>query len=207
MLSRTIDAIKRFLVEQHLKAVLVGHALHEAHEQHVMVDSQIGLLEDRGTLKLVGGHLVVAGLNGDAQLQGLYLQVFHESHHTLRDGTEIVVVHLLVLGALVAHQRATGKDEVGTGGIQILVDEEILLLPTQVAGNLLNIRIEVMAHIRSGHVHSVEGTEQRSLVVEGLTRVGNEDGGDTKRVVDDKHRRRRVPSRVAASLKSGADTT
>ena len=130
VLTRTIDAIKRFLVEQHLKAVLVGHALHEAHEQHVMVDSQIGLLEDRGTLKLVGGHLVVAGLYGDAQLQGLYLQVFHESHHTLRDGTEIVVVHLLVLGALVAHQRATSKDEVGTGGIQILVDEEILLLPT-----------------------------------------------------------------------------
>ena len=52
-----------------------------------MVDSEVGLFEDRSQLELVGGYLVVAGLTGNTQLEGLNLEVAHKGGHTLRDGT------------------------------------------------------------------------------------------------------------------------
>ena len=204
VLARTVDAVERLLVEQHLEAVLVGHALHERHEQHVVVHGEVGLLEDRSALKLVGGHLVVACLYRYAKFESLDLEVLHEGLHALRDGAEIVVVHLLVLGALVAHERASGEDEVGTRGVEVLVDEEILLLPSQVGDDLLHVGIEIVAHVSGGHVDGVEGTQQRCLVVEGLAGVGDEDGWYAERVVDDEHGARGIPCRVAARLEGGA---
>ena len=72
-----------------------------------MVHGKISVLEDGSHLKLVGCHLVVTCLAGYAQLQRLNLEVTHEGCHALGDGTEIVVVHLLVLGTVVAHECAT----------------------------------------------------------------------------------------------------
>ena len=53
----------------------------------------------------------------------------------------------------------------------------------------------------------MEGAQQGSLIVEGLTCIGDEDGGDTKGVVDDEHGRRGIPSRIAAGLEGVADTS
>ena len=85
-------------MEQGAEAVLAGHLLHERHEQHVVVYGQVGLLEDGSQLKLVGSHLVVTGLTGDAQFEGADFQILHEGLYTVGDGAEIVVFHLLVLG-------------------------------------------------------------------------------------------------------------
>ena len=205
VLARAVDALEGFLVEQHLEAVLACHLLHEAHEQHVVVDGQVGLLEDGRELKLVGGHLVVACLAGDAQLQGLDLEVFHEGLHALGDGAEVVVVHLLVLGRVVAHERSTGEQQVGTCRAEAVVDEEILLLPAQVGLHLPHLGVEEAGHIGGCRVEGMERAQQRSLVVEGLAGVGDEDGGDAERVVDDEHGRRGVPGRVAAGLEGVAD--
>ena len=51
----------------------------------------------------------------------------------------------------------------------------------------------------------MEGTQQRSLVVQGLACVGNKYGGNTQCVIDDKHGARRVPCRIAAGLEGIAD--
>ena len=52
----------------------------------------------------------------------------------------------------------------------------------------------------------MQGPQQRSLVVECLTRIGNKYGGDAQRVVNDEHRTRGVPCRVAAGLEGVADS-
>ena len=85
-------------MEKHTEVMAACHLAYERHQQQVMVVGQIGLLEYRGKLKLVGGNLIVAGLGRDAETVALYLQVEHERLDTRRYGTEIVVLKLLVLG-------------------------------------------------------------------------------------------------------------
>ena len=207
VLTTAVDAVEGFFVEQHTETVLAGHLLHQTHQQHVMVNGQVALLKDRSQLKLVGCHLVVTCLHGDGQLQRLYLEVLHEGLHTVGDGTKVVVVHLLVLRTLVAHQRTTRHQQVRTGRVETLVHEEILLFPAQVHLHLGHVVIEILANILSGLVHGVDSTEQGSLVVQGLTRIGDKDGGDTQRVVDNKHGRCGIPGRVAACLEGVTDAT
>ena len=171
-----------------------------------MVNGEVGLFEDRSEFKLVGGYLVVAGLTGDAQFEGLDLEVAHEGCHTLRDGAKVVVIHLLVFGRVVAHEGTACEQQVGAGCIEALIYEEVLLLPAEVALNLLHCGIEIVAYLCGSYVDGMQGALQRSLVVESFTTIGDEDGGDTQRIVDDKDGRCGIPGRVAAGLEGGADT-
>ena len=119
-------------MQQHAETVLAGHLLHQRHQHHVVVDSQIGLLEDRSQLKLVGSHLVMTRLTRDAEFQSLNLEVAHEGSDALRNGTEVVVIHLLVLGRVMTHQGTACQQQVRTCGIESFIHEEILLFPTEV---------------------------------------------------------------------------
>ena len=58
VLARAVDACERLLVEQHAEAMTACHLLHERHEEHVMVDGDVGLLEDWRQLELVGSSSV-----------------------------------------------------------------------------------------------------------------------------------------------------
>ena len=116
----TVDTVERLFVKQYLEAMLAGNLLHQAHQQHVVVDSQVGFLEDRSALKLVRSDLVVTSLAGNAKLQSLNLEVFHEGLNTLGNGSEVVVVHLLVLGRAVAHLLHVGIEimtNIGSGNV------------------------------------------------------------------------------------------
>ena len=73
-----------------------------------MVVGEVGLLVNGSQLKLVGSDLVMACFDRDAQAVALNLQVEHELLDAHGDGTEIVVLKLLVLRALVPHERAAG---------------------------------------------------------------------------------------------------
>ena len=147
----------------------------------------------------------MARLAGNAELEGLNLKVAHESRHAFGNGAEVVVVHLLVLGRVMAHERAAGHQQVGACGVEPFVHEKILLLPTEVRDHFLHVGVEELCHGRGGLVHGVEGLLQRSFVIEGFACVGNEDGGDHQRVADDEDRRCGVPGRVAARLKRRAN--
>ena len=200
VLSATVDACEWFLVKQHTESVLAGDLLHELHEQHVVVHRKVGLLVDGGELKLVGRHLVVSRLARNAQLQGLYLEVFHERLHAVGDGSEVVVVHLLVLRRVVSHERAAREHKVGACRIETLVDKEIFLFPSEVRNHLLHVRVEIASHGSCSLSHGTQSAFQRCFVVECLTRVGNENGGNTKCVVDDEDRAGRVPCAVTTRL-------
>ena len=97
-----------------------------------MVNSEVCLLEDRSKLELVRSYLIVACLTRDAKLESLNLKVAHKCTYTLWDRTEVVVVHLLILSRRVSHEGTASKEEVRTCRIEALVNEEVLLLPTEV---------------------------------------------------------------------------
>ena len=83
------------------------HFFHGGHQQLVMIDGQIRLFENRGTLELIRGHLVMTGLDRNSQAMTLVFQFFHESRNPCRDGTEILILQLLILRGRMAHERAT----------------------------------------------------------------------------------------------------
>ena len=76
----------------------LGHPLERLHEEHLVVGGEVGVLEDRGDLVLARRHLVVAGLDRDAEAVQLALGVGHERQHARGDRAEVVVLELLALG-------------------------------------------------------------------------------------------------------------
>ena len=112
--------------------MLACHFLHQTHQQHVVVHGKIRLFEDGSELKLIGRHLVVTCLAWNSQLQGLYLKILHERCHAFGDGSEVVVVHLLVFCAGMSHQRTSGEQHVGACAVEIGIHEEIFLFPAEI---------------------------------------------------------------------------
>ena len=106
MFAAAVDAFERLFVEQATETVLAGCFVHQRHEQHVLVDGQIAFFVYGCELELVWCHLVVARFAWNAQFESLYFEVFHKLGHTSGNGSEVVVVHLLVLGRVVSHEGA-----------------------------------------------------------------------------------------------------
>ena len=171
-----------------------------------MVVGEVHLLIDRSQLELIGCHLVMACLDGNAELQRLALQVLHKLDYAVGNCAEIVVLQLLVFGTLVTHQRTTRQHQVGTGSPQTLIDQEVLLLPAQICRNVLNLGVEVVADIECRLTNGRDRAQQRQLVVECLARISDENGWDTECCINNKRRRRSVPGRVTARLEGVADT-
>ncbi len=171
MLTASVDAGEWLLVEQYTETVLACHTLHYRHQQHIVVNGEVSFLEDRSKLKLVWSHLVVTCLAWDAKFESLNLKLLHEGCHTLWNGTEVVVIHLLVLSRVMSHECASCEQKVRTCGIQSLVNEEVLLLPSEIRLHLLHFGIEIVAYLSSGYVDCLQRTQQRRLIVECLTAV------------------------------------
>ena len=70
----------------------------------------------------------MARLDRNAQLEQLALDLEHEGQHALGNGAEIMVFELLALGRLGAEERAAGGEQVGTGEVEVAVDQEVFLL-------------------------------------------------------------------------------
>src|SRR5574344_2507759 len=172
-----------------------------------MVNSEVGLLKDRSKLKLVWCYLVMTCLAWNSQFESLNLKIFHEGLYTVRDGSEVMVVHLLVLGRVMSHECTSCQNEVRSGSVESFVNEEVFLFPTEVALNALYFRVEVTAYVSCSSVYSMQGTEPRCFIVECFTCVSDEHSRNAKSVIHDENRRCRIPCRIAASLEGITDTT
>ena len=128
VLAGAVDAGEGLLVQQADQAVAAGDAFHHLHHQLLVVGADVRVLEDRRDLVLVRRHLVVAGLDRDAELAHLQLGLQHAGEDPLGDRAEVVVVELVALGRLGAEQGAAGADQVGALEVVLLVDQEVLLL-------------------------------------------------------------------------------
>ena len=212
VLARAVDAGERLLVQQADQPVAAGGVLHDLHRQHLVVGADVGVLEDRRDLELVGRDLVVACLDRDSELCQLLLDLEHVGEHPLGDRAEVVVVQLVALGGLGAEQRAPGRHQVGAFEEVLLVDQEVLLLA---AGRREDPRgvldAEQLERLDGGSGQRVHRAQQRDLVVERLTGPGGERGRDAQQravgVLEDERRRGRVPGGVAARLERRADAS
>ena len=204
VLSAAVDALEGFLVENNLQVVLLGHLLHHNHQQHVLVYSGGDFREHRCALKLVGRHLVVAGLQRDTQFVGLGLKVLHEHRYAGRNGTKVVVRELLVLGRCVTDNGAPAQLEVRAGIVKSLVHQEVFLLQTHVYADMGHFRVEQPGHGRGGTVQCLDGTEIGDFHVQGLSGIRYKNGRDAQGFVQDKGGRIGVPGCVAAGLKGVA---
>src|SRR3989338_6212576 len=91
MFTRPIDAVKGLLVCKKLKAVGIRHLLHDGELLQIMVVRQVGFLVNGRDLELVGRHLVMPSLAGDAAVIELGVKVFHETQYRGLDLPEVVV--------------------------------------------------------------------------------------------------------------------
>ena len=212
VLARTVDAGERLLVQETRQTVLVGGAAQDLHRQHLVIGRQIGVFEDRRYLILAGSDFVVPRLDGHGQLEQFRLGLGHARQHALGDGAEVLVLHLLALGRPGAEQSAAGVDEIGTGVVEVLVDEEVFLLGTDRREDLLGLGIAEQTQNAQGLVgQCLHRTQQRSFLVEGFAGPAqkgrrNDQGGTVGAFVEEGGRSR-VPGRVAARLEGRTDAT
>ena len=139
MLAGAVDAGKGLFMEQADHVVPSGDLFHDLHCQLVVVAGGVGIGVDGRGLVLSGGHLVVLGFGEDAQLPKLLVQLLHIGGDPGLDGAEIVVLQLLALGRLGAKEGPAREDQILPLIIHILVNQEIFLLRTYLADDLLYI--------------------------------------------------------------------
>ena len=158
-----------------------GHPLHGLHGQLVLVHGQVAHGVDGGHLVLGGGHLVVLGDGGNAQLPQLLVEVGHEGAHALPDDAEVLVIQLLALGGGSAEEGAAGVDEVAALQVLLPVHQEILLLGTHRGEHLLGLGVaEQPQDTQTLGVDGLHGAQQGGLLVQCLAVIGDEDGGDAQ---------------------------
>ena len=151
--------------------------------------------------------LVMLGFCVDAELPELLIELAHEVGDTLRQVAEVVIVHFLALRRLCAEQRSAGQDEVLTGIVACLVDQEVFLLRSDIRYDALYLVIaEQPEHPDGRAADGFHGTEQRSLLIKHLTGIRNKTGRDAEGAVLDEGIRGRVPCGIAACLEGRAQS-
>ena len=206
MLAAAVDAGKGLLVEQAHQTVAVGDLFQQLHGQLVFVAGGVGVGVDGRDLMLGGSHLVVLRLCQHAQLPQLLVQLPHEGRHAGLDGTVVVVVQLLPLGGAGTEQRAPAELQILPKLVHLLVDQEILLLGTDLRNDVLRLRVAEQAQDADAllvkHVH---GAQQGRFLVQRLPAVRAEDGGDIQCFVLYEGVGRGIPRGVATRLECGAE--
>lgn len=156
---------------------------------------------------LGGGDLVVLRLGQHAQLPELLVQLAHERGNAGLDRTVVVVVQLLALGRLCAEQRPAAQLQIGAAVVHGGVDEEIFLLRADLRDNVLCLGVAEQPQDADARlVQLPHGAQQRRFLIQRLTAVGAEYGGDIQCFVLHEGVGRGIPSGVAPGLKGGAET-
>jgi hypothetical protein len=210
VLARAVDAPEGLLVQQCSQVVPRPDLAHHVHHDHVVIRAGRRGLEHGRDLELGGGHLVVAGLGGNAHPPELAVEVHHEREHALADGAQVLILELLPLGRGSAEEGSPGQDEVGPKLGQAAVYQEVLLLgPDGREHPLDGVTAEPAQDAQGLLAQGLLRAQQRDLVVQGLARVGDEGGrdgqGDAVRLDLQEDRACHIPGGVAARLEGRAD--
>ena len=211
VLAGAVHAGIRFLMQKTSQVVMVGDPFHGLHHKLVVVHRDIRRGIDRRQLVLRRSHLVMLRLRRHPQLPKLFVQVLHVSAHALLDYAEIVILHLLPFRSRRPEQGPAREHQVLSLQVQIFIDKEILLLRADGSGHLCRGRIAEQSHdtqrLTAQHLH---GAQQRRLLIQRVSRVGAECGGDAEdRTAGGLLQKRRgsdIPRRVASRLEGRPQT-
>src|SRR5260221_2926806 len=211
VLTADVDTGEGFLMEEHTQLVAAGNAVHDVHQQNVVVDGYADFFEDGSALELCGGHFIMTGAQGNAQFIRLVFVIAHEGINSFRDAAEVVVFQLLAFGRSMTEYCPSAHHEVRTGVEQAFVYYEILLFPAEGCRYFAYVLIKIMANVNSSFIQGRQRLQQGSFVVQGFSRIRNKNSWDTKGFAgSDLHnesRRRRVPGCVTAGFESRAQAT
>ena len=183
MFPGAVHAFEGLFMEQTGQTVPPRYLLHGFHHKLVMVNCNIGRLVNCRQLVLRRSHFVVLGLGGNAQLPELYIQILHISAHTLSDGSEIMVFHLLPLRRLRAEQRPPRINKVRPFQILFPVYQKILLLRPHAGLHLFRLGALIVkkpCNTNCLMADGLHGTEQRRFFVQSLPIVGAKRGGNAE---------------------------
>jgi len=186
-----------------------GNLLDDLHDHEVLVDLGGIEAEEGSELELVGGDLAVAGLEGNAKLEALVLDLLHacKGGSGRGEGGHVVIAHLLSTGCVLAHDGATGELEVGALIVSLTGDEEDLLLQTDVGTKAVgDVEAKVLQKAAALLVEGGVGAEEGGLFIEGGAVVGNEGGGDEHGVAAEEDWGGSVDGKVSAGAVSAAET-
>ena len=100
-----------------------------------------------------------------------------------------MVLELLALRAVMAHEGATGEHEVRPGIIKRLIYEEILLFPAEVGMHMLDLLVKITADLACCMAERRRRADERGLVIQCLACIGHKDGRDTEGIADEEDRR------------------
>ena len=204
VLARAVHALEGLFVEKAHEPVRLGRLAESLHDEHVVVDGEIHLLEHGCELELRGRDLVVAGLRRDAELPETLLDLGHELQDARAYRAVVVVVELLVLGRSRAEDRAPRLEKVGPPHVVGAVYEEVFLLRAERQGDACLRALEHLHQPFDRTRNGLHRPQKRRLGVEGRARVGAEDSGNAQcravLVALDEGGARRIPRRVAARL-------
>ena len=128
--ARAVDTGKWFFVHQARHAVLFGDLSQGEHHQLLVVGRKVRGFKHRCNLELSRRDFVVTRLDRNTELEQLTFRLEHECQHAFRNRTKIVVIKLLALGGRAAEQCSPCIKQVGTGIVEISVNQEILLFRT-----------------------------------------------------------------------------
>jgi hypothetical protein len=210
VLARAVDPGERLLVHDRLEPVPERDLLEGRHHQLVVVDGDVGLLEERRHLELRRRDLVVPRRDRDAELVELMLHLGDARLHALRNSTEVVILELLPARRRRADQRAAGHDEIRAHREMAAVDDEVLLLGPERRVDAVHAGVAEQLEQRDRAIgQHVGAAEQRRHLVECDAVVPDEHGWDAERArpsrLEDEHRAGGVPRRVATGLPGGAE--
>ena len=93
-----------------------------------------------------------------------------------------------------SHKRASGQHKIRSCSKKSFIDKEIFLLPSKIRADMFYSRIKKLSYFCASTVYCIERTQQGSLVVKRLSRIRDEYCWNTKCLIDNKCRRRDVPS-------------
>ncbi|OQC22871.1 MAG: hypothetical protein BWX70_02998 [Verrucomicrobia bacterium ADurb.Bin070] len=198
-------------MQQTSQPVLGRDRLQDLHDEILVIGRQVRGLENRCDFVLRGRDFVVTGLDRDTQLIQFRVDLRHEGQDTRRNGAEILVLQFLSLGRPRSEQRAPRAQQIRTRVIEAAINQEILLLRTRRCGDHAGIFVpQEPQHALRLAVDGLHRTQQRHLLVQGLTRPGAEGRGDAQggpvSALHQVSRTRHVPCGVAARFECGADS-
>ena len=92
-----------------------------------------------------------------------------------------MVFQLLVLGGRCAEKGAPRLDQVRAVQVKILVNEEVLLFRSQRDGHVFVRKPEALHQLLDGVAQCLAGAQQRSLLIQRVSRIGTVGGRDAER--------------------------
>ena len=206
VLAAAVDSSKGLFVKQADEVMLGSDLMQEVHHDHIVVDRRIGIFINRCQLELSGSHFVMTSLRRNTETEQRMFHVLHEGQDSLRDGTEIVIFHLLSLGWRRTCQRATGKHDIRTKHGEPSIDKKILLFRADVRFDERGLFVaEKTQDTQSLTRKRGNGTQQRDLAIESLARIAVEERGDMERRSYDESRYRGIPCRIASGFEGRAN--